>query len=394
MENPLRRSAIYLTLAAFALHPIAFGGWLAQIPLVKETLGLNKAELSLALLGMPIAIIPSLQIAGRLIGRLGPRRVLAVSFPMQIGAVILPLLAVDQVTLFLALMVFGAVTAFSQVCLNVYAGRLEKALGTSVMNRCHGFWALGLMAGPLIATTLAGWSPIVTLLGMSIAATSTGAVIALRLPRLGEVNEGATPPRRKLAAVPPALVAVSLFALAIGMTEGAMADWAAIYLAERLPDDATIAGLGVSVYAAFLAGGRLTGDWMKDRIGAVRLARLTLGLAIVGLALLVLPFPLFTAFFGFALVGAGVSVGFPLGVSAVAALDDTYEGANIAVMSGVAICGFLIGPPVIGFLAEAFSLRVGLAALLPGLILGLWFCRALSPAESADESAIVASRTK
>ena len=123
----------------------------------------------------------------------------------------------------------------------------------------------------------------------------------------------------------------------------------------------------------------MSGDWLKNRYGAVVLARVTCLLAIVGLVLLALPLPLIAAFAGFALVGAGASVGFPLAVSAAAGLDDRYEGANIAIMSSVAISGFLVGPPMIGFLAEATSLPIGLLALTPGLVVAAWVSGVLHP---------------
>ena len=121
------------------------------------------------------------------------------------------------------------------------------------------------------------------------------------------------------------------------------------------------------------------GDWLKAQLGAVRMARVTVGAALFGLLLLVLPLPLILAYPGFALVGFGVSAAYPLGVSAIAALDDTYEASNIAIMATVALGGFLVGPPMIGFLSETFSLAVGLGALLPLLIVALWLTRWLSP---------------
>jgi len=176
------RNTVYLTMAVFALHPFALGGWLAFIPLVKETLNLTKTELAMALLGLPLAVVPSLQIASRVIANLGPRRVMAVVFPLQALAVLLPLLATSQLMLFVSLMVFGVTMAFLQVCLNVYAGRLEKQTGAMVMNRCHGFWALGLMAGPLIVTWLYIVSPVVALAISAGVSSIIAMICALRLP--------------------------------------------------------------------------------------------------------------------------------------------------------------------------------------------------------------------
>jgi len=375
------RRTILCAMAVFALQPLALGAWLALIPQIKAALGLGKAELAFALLGQPIAIIPGLQIASRAMNVVGPRRILAAGFLMQPLVYVLPVNATGQRSLFLSLMVVGLVGAFMQVSLNVYAGRLEKQLKVTVMSRCHGFWALGLMAGSVFVVWLAGLGILASILTITTAAAVFGAAIALLLPRLAGEDRSTRPPlRRRLRDLPRALVYISLFVMAVAMAEGAMSDWLAIYLAERLPEGATYAGIAVSIFAGFLALGRLVGDSLKRRLGAVRLARATLGLAVIGLGMMILPLPLIFAYGGFAFMGLGLSVGFPLGVSAVASLDDIYEAPNIAIMSSVALCGFLIGPPIIGLLAESFSLGIGLAALWPGMICAFWLSGALKPA--------------
>lgn len=199
------------------------------------------------------------------------------------------------------------------------------------------------------------------------------------LHRLGDDETHAALPRRKISDLPAALMFVALFMFFVTLTEGTMADWAAVYLAERLGDPYANAGIAVTVFSGFMAGGRFIGDWLKRWMGGVALARLTTGSAILGLVLLILPLPIWIALPGFACVGFGISAAYPLGVSAIAALDDRYEAANIAIMATVALGGFLIGPPLIGFVSEAFTLSVGFATLLPGLILAMWLTRWLRP---------------
>ena len=165
-----------------------------------------------------------------------------------------------------------------------------------------------------------------------------------------------------------------------------MADWSAVFLAERLNDPYGNAGIAVTVFSGFMAGGRFLGDWLKRRMGGVALARITTVSAVLGLLILIAPLPIWMMLPGFAFVGFGISAAYPLGVSAIAALDDEYESSNIAIMATVALGGFLIGPPLIGFLSEAFTLTFAFAALLPGLILALWLTRWLKPAEQGEVS--------
>jgi MFS family permease len=179
----------------------------------------------------------------------------------------------------------------------------------------------------------------------------------LALPRLlGEDDSKAVKPQ-KLREMPKALFVISVFVLSVTLAEGAMSDWAAVYLAERWDNGPEDAGIAVTVFAAFLAGGRFIGDWLKRRLGARGVARLTVGFAMTGVLVLTIPTPVQFVFIGVALIGLGVSIAFPLGISAAAALDDKHEAQNIATMSMIAISGFLIGP------------------LLPGLMLSLWLTR-------------------
>lgn len=383
--DPTRRTVL-LTMLVFALQPIGFGAWLALIPYVKETLSLDKAELAFALLGMPFGVIPGLQLGGWLISRFGPRRVLAAAFPLQACVLALPVLATGLVGLFLSLCALGWVFSQLQIGLNTYAGRLEKNRDIVVMSRCHGFWALGVTLGSLAMALLWSIPPVLAVLALSLPSAVLGSLAALRLERFEGQDGGPTPVRRCFRQLPVRLAYISVLTLAVSMTEGAMSDWSAVYLAERLPEGVEGAGVAVSIFAAFLAAGRFLGDHAKRRFGVVRLARGTLLCATLGLGLLVVPLPLWTSYLGFALVGLGVSVGFPIGVSAVAALDHTHEGQNIALLTTVTMIGFLIGPPMIGTLGDLFGLRVGLAALLPGLLAGIVLSRWLVAPESPQIS--------
>lgn len=385
MEQKTINTGVYLIMALFCLQPMALGTWLALIPSVKETLQLSKFELSLALLGMPVAVLVALQFAGALSTRIGVRRLVVMTFPLQGLAAFLPLLADSQIMLFFALAVFGVTHAFMEVGMNVYAGRVEKKAAAHVMNRCHGFWALGLMAGSFIATSGAGALGAVGVMGIAaVCSTIVGILAARRLPQMGAEGAEHVSPRRRLSEMPRALLAIGAFMLLVTLAEGAMADWSAVYLSERQSINVAEAGLAVTIFAGFMAFGRFCGDWLKGRFGALALARGSVLLAIAGLVCLIAPLPLSFAFVGFALLGVGVASGYPLGVSAVAALGDTHEASNVAIMSSCALTGFLIGPPVIGFLADTYGLRFGFAALIPGLLVCLVLAKWLIPPESGE----------
>ena len=381
--NP--RKATLLIMALFMLQPMAFGAWLAMIPYIKVSLGLSKGDLALALLGLPIALIPTLQLASRVVAKIGPRKTFAILLPIQTGVVLLPFLTSGIVGLFMMLALFGAVVAFLEVALNTYAGRLEKSADLTIMSRCHGFWALGVMIGSLLATALFGLGPILAVFLVCAVSGGAGVWAGLSLPRLKGENDSASVKPQKLREMPKALFLISMFVFAVTLAEGAMSDWAAVYLAERWGSGPEDAGIAVSIFAGFLAAGRFAGDFLKRKLGARGVARLTVGLAIVGVACLTILSGVPAIFIGFALVGLGVSIGFPLGISAAAGLDDTHEAQNIATMAMIAMSGFLVGPPLIGFVAEAVSLRVALLGLFPGLCVAFWLTRIFPTLESTTD---------
>ncbi|MBO9477637.1 MFS transporter [Shimia sp. R11_0] len=382
MSAPLPPATARQTMALFFLQPFALGGWFAQIPMVQTKLALSNAELALALLGMPAAFVLMSKFAAAMVAKRGAPLVFKAAFPLQTATVLLPMLAYNQVSLLIALFLFGASAACLTVALNVYAGQVEKAVKASVMNRCHGFWALGLMTGSLLVSLLATpLTPIGMLMLQSAGSAGVGILLARKLPNITRPIDPAQPTQRRNAfQYPKTLYLVALFVFSVTMAEGTMNNWAAVYMADRLAADSALAGLAVTVYSGFLALGRFVGDFLKTRLGGARLAQLTVGIAIIGLLSLIAPLPLPLAFVGFALAGLGVSVGFPLAVSAAAALDDHHEADNIALLSIVAVSGSVIAPPVIGLLADNWGMAAALAALLPGLCISFTLTRYLGAA--------------
>lgn len=371
-----------LTMLVFFLQPVAFGGWLPRIPDVQHALGLGPAALAVALLGLPCGTLLTLPFAGPIMERIGAHRGLLLGFPLHLLAVCLPVLAPNQLSLFLALVLTGGTMSFVELALNVTAAETEKATGALIMSTSHGFWSLGIMTGSLVGSGFAGLS-ITPAMAIPIAAVVTlpiAIAAVLRLPS-GAPHATSDMGNKPSFQLPSwALLAVCLFVIGITMTEGAMADWSAVFMRNTLNADAATAGLGYTAFALVVALGRLVGDRLRARWGAMTLARVCGVLAVLGVAVLVSAPNAIVAYLGFGIIGIGVSVGFPLGVSAAAALPGSAS-QNVAVLSFVALTGFLIGPPLIGFVAEHVAMRVGLAVLIPALLISLAFTSRLRTAK-------------
>ncbi len=359
-------------MTAFFLQPIAFGSWLPQIPAVQERLSLGPAELAIALLGLPTGILLTLPFAGRLVGRIGSRNTLIFGFPAFLALVPLPVAAPDIVSLFLLLALLGIGLSTIELGLNVEADVIEKRGTVSIMNRCHGFWSLGIMTGSLIGAGFLALetSPFVAIGLLSIGLVPISALICRALP-LHEPASVETGERSSWRMPSPAILGISLFVFGITMTEGALADWSAVYLKDVFATTGVATGLGYVVFAMMVSAGRFLGDAAKERLGAVALARLCLFFALGGMLLVVTAPVTGLVYLGLGCVGLGVSVGFPLAVTASADLGDRPPAENVAILSFIALLGFLIGPPMIGFVAEVLGLRSGLATLLPPLLLSI-----------------------
>ncbi|HVW93033.1 MAG TPA: MFS transporter, partial [Devosia sp.] len=189
---------------------------------------------------------------------------------------------------------------------------------------------------------------------------------------------GEARPRSGIFVPGPVLAGICLFAFGGTLVEGASADWSAVFLRDAFGADVAAAGIGYSIFAGLLTVGRLLGDFMKTRWGAVAVARSCVATALIGVACVVLSPAYPVALLGFGLAGFGVSVGFPLAVTAVAGLGDRPAAANVAMLSLITLASFLLGPPVIGLIAQHAGLRAGFGVLLPGLAVSVALAGLLS----------------
>ncbi len=359
-------------MALFLAQPIQFGIWLSRISEVQSDLGMSKSTLAFALLGMPVGLLPTLYFAGGIIDRTGVRSALLWAFPAMLLTGVLPGLAASPVGLFVGLMLLGTSFAFAEVGLNVLAAQTEKQYQITIMNRAHGFWSLGIMVGSLVGVQMAN----LDLPALPALAIAGGALLPVllaitwRLPKQPpheEADAGEQPQWR----LPAGLVPVIIVVFGATLTEGAMSDWATVYMREAPWGGSAIDGLAVSVYAGMITFGRFIGDSINIRLGPVLLARICLLFAISGVSILALSTAMWVSFVGFGLVGLGVSAIFPLGVSATAQLSSQNQARNVSVMTFGALTGFLIGPPMIGLVAELQGLRFGIGLLIPALAISL-----------------------
>ncbi|MCK7614494.1 MFS transporter [Roseibium sediminicola] len=367
----------------FYLQPIALGAWLPHIPGVQTALDLSNSALALALIGLPAGTLTTLLVAGKLATWLGARRITLMFYPLFLLAMLLPFLAPSEWWLMGALALVGCSMSVLELGFNVLADEYETRTRHKIMSRAHGCWSFGLLSGTLIGAAVAGLGLEPLHAGIVIALFVQTLVLpaTLRLP----VPEGAPvkPEGGRGSSLPhPLLLGVCVFTFGTTLVEGAVADWAAVYLRDVFAAHPGLAGLGISIFSLCLASTRLLGDRLRQVTNSGRLGQ---GLALVGLTGLLLIWlapSVPVALAGLGILGCGAALAFPLGVTAASAAPGSSPAANVAVLSFVALLGFLIGPLLIGPLADAFGIRAALMVLAPTVGLSLLLAPCLTRAES------------
>jgi fucose permease len=357
----------WATTTIFAVNGAAVGAWVAQIPWVQERFDLSKATMGVLLVAMALAVILVLPVAGQAIVRHGSERMVRAGGIACALAVNLPLLAPHPALVALGLFILGGSSATMDVAMNAHGVNVEKALKRPIMSSLHAGWAFGGMGGAAFAAACAGLGLDARVTGAITSAILVATVVACaRRIGHGSAAEGSDAPGFALPSRGVLLLAV--LCLLVMVTEGAMADWSGLYLRQDLGASAALAALAYSAFTGGMTVGRLIGDGINHRIGPVALLRWGALLTGIPLTVVLLTGAPGVALAGLFLVGLGVANGVPLMFSAAGRQPDTPPGPAIAAVSSMGSLGFLAGPPLIGFLADAVSLPWALSLLILGAV--------------------------
>lgn len=352
-------------LAMFFANGALLANWLARIPQIQASLTLSEGELGLALMGMAVGVLIALTMVGGLIGRFGSRTVTTASGVLL--CLLLPFLALmpNAIALWVSLFLYGGVMSLMDVAMNAQGVDVERALGRSVMSSFHAAFSIGGFAGAAIGASMAflGIGPALHFL---IAAAGFLLLILLAASALLPVSPAAEPNLGGPVFRLPARVLWPLGAVAFcsSVGEGAMADWSAVYLKSIVGSTDGVAALGFAAFSITMTGGRLLGDNLAMRFGGANLVRAGGMCAAGGLLLAILLPQAAPVLLGFAAVGAGLSIVVPLTFSTAGNVPGLPSGVGIAGVATIGYAGFLAGPPAIGLLAEATTLRVAMLLVL------------------------------
>lgn len=380
--TPTDRRARRAVAALFLTNGAVFANLIPRYPEIKADLGMGNAVYGLAVIAFPVGAILAGLAAAPLIRRFGSARVAVAG---TIGTALGVLGAGASPTLWMfvtGLLVGGAMDAITDVAQNDHGLQVQRRYGRTIINSFHAVWSLGaVLGGAMAAAAIAVDLPRQIHLGLSAVVFSLVAVVALRfcLPATESgpdaAPDTASPDATHESVGPDAarrgpltghlvvmLGALVIIAIAGSLVEDAGMSWASLYITSLgAPGSVAAAGFVALVAAQFV--GRILGDGMVDRLGHRTVARLGGAVAAVGMGL-ALAFPTVPGtILGFAAAGFGVATLIPAAMQTADELPGLRPGTGLTVVSWLMRLGFVALPPLVGVVADAAGLRVGLLVI-------------------------------
>lgn len=357
-ERAIKRDVI-ATFVVFAANGAVLGSWTSRVPAIRDHLHAQFRVLGLVFLCMGLGSLISMPFTGWATRRFST---LQVSRVMSIGAcLVLPTLSlIGNVWVFAGLFLLAGICYGAwDVTLNVHGAAVEKRHGRAIMPMLHGSWSAGLLAGSGIGAIFAGaqlrlsvhlWLMIPVLLVINLLTTT-------RWNDLRHTADNAAPTKRVLDRT---ILVMGMMVLFSSIGEGSATDWLALHITDDIGKSQSIAATGYVAYALTLTIGRLAGGWSLDRFGRVRVIRCSGIVTAAGIAVTILAPGYVAIYAGPILWGLGLAVVFPATISAAGEHGGSRPGDAIAAVSSIGYGAFLVGPPLIGFVAQHFGLQSAL----------------------------------
>jgi MFS family permease len=363
----------------FFIYSFCMGSLPPRLPDIQRAMGIEEGALGLGLIGAAVGTLISLSFLGPVLERIGYRRSILTLIPLLSLLYAIASFAPGPLVFFLLLLPVGLVIGGIEIILNLEADRTEHLIGRRIMNRAHAFWSFGFFSSGIISAMIAQTrldTPLHLLLMVPVVVLG----VALLLGRFDPAphRTGASPEQPPRFAVPTlaifVLVAVTLSAM---IMEGAGIDWAAIYMRDEFSVTPFIAGFAVALGAGAQAVTRFFADPFVERYSPTLVSRVLIAVMGLGTVLVFFAVSDWMALAGFALIGVGTSVIFPLAMSAAAQRTDRPASTNVASLAQISFVAFLLGPPLLGFIAEHWGIRWSFGIGLPLIIVSFLVAGAL-----------------
>ncbi|WP_157604361.1 MFS transporter [Rhizobacter sp. Root1221] len=337
---------------------------MSRIPAVRDGVGLNEGELGTALFALAAGAIVAFRLSARGADILGTRTQLLLAAALYSFALPQPALVGSHLALALTLFVFGAANGAVDITMNALGVEVERRAGRPVMSSLHGMWSAGGLAGAVLGSLAAhqGLSPAVHLTAVAVVLAVVLAVVRPLLPDV--VQRDAAPAPVSKGRPDASMMALGAMALCAFLAEGAMADWSAVLLRDTLDTSEAVAAWGYAAFAVAMTTMRFVGDRATQRFSAVSVLRVGNAVGAVALAVALATRSLPVTLVAFGVAGLSLALVAPVVFATAGRRSRTTPGHGIATVASVGYAGFLLGPPVIGWVASFAGLSVSFGLLV------------------------------
>lgn len=366
ISHPRARAVALL----FLLHGLFISSWIAQIPTVKTKLQLGDAELGNVLLALPLGVIIMNSVAGWVLQKIGSWPSVLISFIGYSVLIEVVLATRTYWELFAALFLAGWAIGLMIVASNTLATRIQKSEDILILSSCHALFSLGAMVGASIssfsiANQFSAMYQIGIFIFMFIILIFSHKKYFQQIPEDLESAAGANfgVPNKELSLI-------ILIGLAFAIGEGLVVDWSAVYLRDELGASEGMAPLAYATCALTMMLTRMSGDTLVAKLGTSRLLFIGGIIAFIGIMSMVLiPTPIM-GIVGFGILGVGIALGVPLLMSKAAQAEGFSDGAGVGIFATFGFIGFIVEPPMVGWIAEWSNLGTGLSVVAGICLLG------------------------
>jgi MFS family permease len=363
----------------FFIYSFCMGSLPPRLPDLQRMMGIEEGALGFGLIGAAVGTLISLSFAGTIVERIGYRRSILALIPMLSVLYGFSAFANGPVAFFLLLLPVGLVIGGIEIILNLEADRTEHMIGRRIMNRAHAFWSFGFFSSGIISAFVAqtGLSPQIHLLGMVPLVLIGVALLLGRFDPAPHRTGASTEAAPRFAAPTAAIMVLVAVTLSAMILEGAGIDWSAIYMRDIFNVSPFLAGFAVALGAGTQALTRFFADPFVERYSPTLVSRVLLAVLFAGTLMVFLAPSDWVALVGFGLMGCGTSVIFPLAMSAAAQRTDRPAATNVASLAQISFVAFLLGPPLLGYVAEHWGIRWSFGIGVPLVLLSFVVAQAL-----------------
>ena len=358
---------------SFFIYSFCLGVFFPRIGDLQNQMGIGETTLGLTLLGPAIGVQISLLFADKIFSLLGFRLVMCLGVPILGLALVCSSLTFKPFIFFLSLMLGGFAIGILEVAVNLEADRIEYKISKKIMNRSHSFWSLGFFCSGLTGALFSQMkvSPFVN---FSLSLFLGTFLTILFCSKYAPADERPNSSVNNSLFVKPTKAVMALVVLTFSpmLLESASIDWSVIYMRDIFFTPPFINGLAIVMVALSQFSVRYYADQYVEIYGSEKISKISVITMLIGVVSVCFSNSPYLSLVGFVFIGGGSAVIFPLAMSAAAQKTDRPAAINVASLAQISFLVFLLAPPILGFIAENFGIKISFGIGLP-LVIVSWF---------------------